>query len=97
VVLSGVAREEQALVEKVAEAVAEVVAEKVPVEISLDQAMEQAVPMCPACSSPMLKRQAKKGPNAGKYFWACSAFPKCRKIQVLDGLAKTQNLPNRLK
>jgi very-short-patch-repair endonuclease len=83
VVWSGVAQEEQALVEDVADAVAEIVAEKVSDELLLDQAMEQAVPMCPACSSPMIKRQAKKGPNAGKYFWACSAFPKCRKIQVL--------------
>jgi len=83
VVLSVVAQEEQALVEEVAEAVAEIVAEKESFEISQVQVIEHAVPICPACSSPMIKRQAKKGPNAGKYFWACSAFPKCRKIQVL--------------
>lgn len=78
VALSGIDREEQAFVEEVAEAVAEFVA-----EVPHEQVIEHAVPICPACSSPMVKRQAKKGPNAGKYFWACSAFPKCRNIQVL--------------
>lgn len=33
---------------------------------------------CPKCSSPMVKRIAQKGPNSGKEFLACSAFPKCR-------------------
>jgi very-short-patch-repair endonuclease len=36
--------------------------------------------LCSACNSPMVKRLAKKGSNAGKWFWACSAFPKCRKV-----------------
>lgn len=36
--------------------------------------------VCSACNSPMVKRLAKKGSNAGKWFWACSAFPKCRKV-----------------
>jgi len=35
--------------------------------------------ICPACQAGMVKRQAKKGPNEGKWFWACSTFPKCRK------------------
>lgn len=37
-------------------------------------------PNCPACNVPMVKRQAQKGPNAGQWFWACSGYPKCRKI-----------------
>lgn len=36
--------------------------------------------VCSACNSPMVKRLAKKGANAGKWFWACSAFPKCRMV-----------------
>lgn len=40
-------------------------------------------PICPACNSAMVKRQAKNGPNAGQWFWACSAFPKCRKIMAI--------------
>ena len=38
------------------------------------------VPPCPRCSSAMVKRTAKGGDNAGKEFWGCSNFPKCREI-----------------
>jgi len=34
--------------------------------------------MCPRCKSPMVKRVAKKGTNAGQEFWGCSEFPRCR-------------------
>ncbi|MBE0504749.1 MAG: DUF2726 domain-containing protein [Desulfuromonadales bacterium] len=37
-------------------------------------------PNCPACNVPMVKRQAKQGANAGKWFWACTGYPKCRKV-----------------
>ncbi|MDY0263503.1 DUF2726 domain-containing protein [Syntrophotalea acetylenica] len=76
--LSGVAQEEQASAEVSADSVDEMSA-----EVPHDHAREQAAPVCMACGSPMVKRRARKGPNAGKYFWACSAFPKCRKIQIL--------------
>lgn len=33
---------------------------------------------CPACGSSMVLRTAKRGPGAGKQFWGCSAYPKCR-------------------
>lgn len=33
---------------------------------------------CPQCDSPLVKKTARKGKNAGNQFWACSAFPKCR-------------------
>jgi len=39
--------------------------------------------ICPQCSSPMVVRVAKKGRNAGKKFWACSAYPKCRHIEAI--------------
>jgi hypothetical protein len=45
-------------------------------------------PICPACNSPMVKRMAKKGPHAGKRFWACSAYPKCRKILAIDEVSR---------
>lgn len=38
--------------------------------------------VCPKCSSSMAVKIAKKGKNVGKEFWACSAFPKCRHIEV---------------
>jgi very-short-patch-repair endonuclease len=40
-----------------------------------------AAPVCPKCSAVMVKRQAMKGSNAGKYFWACSTFPMCRQVK----------------
>lgn len=36
--------------------------------------------VCPKCGSIMIKRKATKGPNAGKEFYGCSNFPKCRCI-----------------
>lgn len=39
---------------------------------------EEETPRCPKCSEKMVKRVAKKGPAAGKKFWGCSSYPKCR-------------------
>ena len=39
-----------------------------------------APPRCPKCGSIMLKRTALKGANAGKEFWGCPGFPKCRGV-----------------
>ena len=35
-------------------------------------------PDCPKCHKPMVERFSKKGDNAGKAFWGCSDFPKCK-------------------
>ena len=35
---------------------------------------------CPKCGSSMVVREVKKGQNAGKKFWGCSKFPKCRGV-----------------
>jgi restriction system protein len=37
-----------------------------------------ATQACPKCGSPMVLREARKGPHAGKKFWGCSKFPVCR-------------------
>lgn len=34
--------------------------------------------ICPKCGSKLVLRKASKGNNAGKSFWGCSDFPKCR-------------------
>lgn len=34
-------------------------------------------PNCPKCGSKMIKRMARKGPNAGNYFYGCSKWPNC--------------------
>jgi len=40
--------------------------------------------ICPLCGAAMVLRTAKKGPEAGKQFWGCSAFPKCRGQRQLN-------------
>lgn len=35
-------------------------------------------PICPKCSSEMVRRTAKRGANAGNSFWGCSNYPRCR-------------------
>jgi NAD(P)H-dependent flavin oxidoreductase YrpB (nitropropane dioxygenase family) len=47
-----------------------------------EQGTENAAPICPKCAAVMQRKQAMKGPHAGKWFWACPAFPACR--QILD-------------
>lgn len=47
-------------------------------ESSVD--MPGEAPQCPKCDRPMVKRTARKGPNAGNEFWGCSEFPRCRAI-----------------
>jgi restriction system protein len=37
-----------------------------------------AAPACPSCGSAMVRREAKRGANAGSYFWGCATYPKCR-------------------
>ena len=37
-------------------------------------------PLCPKCGVPMLLRIASKGAQAGKQFYGCPNFPKCREI-----------------
>jgi HJR/Mrr/RecB family endonuclease len=33
---------------------------------------------CPKCEAEMVLRTAKKGMGAGRQFWGCSAYPRCR-------------------
>jgi ssDNA-binding Zn-finger/Zn-ribbon topoisomerase 1 len=39
--------------------------------------------VCPNCSTVMVKRVAKNGKHAGKSFWACKAYPKCKTIEAI--------------
>jgi len=39
--------------------------------------------LCPNCSAVMLKRKAKNGENAGKFFWLCSTYPACRGMRAV--------------
>lgn len=39
---------------------------------------------CPKCSALMVSREVKTGSKAGKKFWGCSTFPKCRAVTLSD-------------
>lgn len=45
--------------------------------------------ICPKCSSLLVLRTAKSGRAAGKRFYGCSAFPKCRHIAAHVGEAQS--------
>lgn len=40
-------------------------------------------PRCPRCASVMVLRTAKGGDNAGKPFWGCPKFPRCREVVAI--------------
>lgn len=42
-----------------------------------------AVPSCPSCGAAMVKREARRGSNAGKAFWGCTTYPACRGTQAI--------------
>lgn len=50
----------------------------------LQKMNKQDSPFCPLCESQMLIRTARKGESAGKDFWGCSNFPKCRGTRAID-------------
>lgn len=68
--------------EKRTESVEEVVEEDSTEELLKDEADENNM-VCPRCGNILVLRTAKKGNNAGKSFYGCSGFPKCRYIQNL--------------
>lgn len=42
-----------------------------------------AAPACPSCGSPMMRRNARRGPNAGSAFWGCSTYPACKGTRAI--------------
>ncbi len=52
--------------------------------ISEVEATTQVEPACPNCNEPMIKRVSKKGDNAGREFWGCQSFPKCRGVVSIE-------------
>jgi restriction system protein len=48
------------------------------VPLQLPRPDTSTTPACPECGSAMLRRMARRGPNAGGEFWGCSTFPTCR-------------------
>lgn len=50
---------------------------------SLPAMQVEAIPSCPYCGADLVKRTARRGSNAGKAFWGCSDFPKCRGTRAI--------------
>ena len=48
------------------------------------QTVADDAPKCPECGRPMRKMVAKKGRNAGKPFWSCSAYPDCKGTRAVE-------------
>jgi restriction system protein len=44
---------------------------------------DHLTPMCPSCNTPMVLREARRGPQVGEKFWGCVNFPKCRGTRSL--------------
>ncbi len=40
--------------------------------------------LCPRCGAPMVRRRATRGPNAGKEFYGCTNYPRCRGIVNIE-------------
>jgi restriction system protein len=49
---------------------------------SLDEP-DHLTPNCPRCNTPMVMREARRGPNPGEKFWGCPNYPKCRGTRPL--------------
>jgi restriction system protein len=55
------------------------------------RAMSDETKRCPKCEREMVLRTAGKGPDAGKQFWGCSGYPKCRfTMQLSTGQPRTE-------
>ena len=39
--------------------------------------------VCPACGLPFVKRRARKGTYAGKFFLTCSNYPECKHVRLI--------------
>ena len=39
--------------------------------------------VCPACGLPYVKRRARKGTYAGKFFLTCSNYPECKQVKLI--------------
>lgn len=81
---SDYARKYEELVEAMTEFTQESNEEKNPKEEVIQEEVEEKERVCPRCGANLVVRTAKKGDNAGKQFFGCSAFPNCRYIEKID-------------
>ncbi|HVV00724.1 MAG TPA: four helix bundle suffix domain-containing protein [Verrucomicrobiae bacterium] len=46
-------------------------------------------PASPQCGKPLVLRTARKGAQAGRQFWGCSAFPQCKGARTIEGSVRS--------
>jgi ssDNA-binding Zn-finger/Zn-ribbon topoisomerase 1 len=51
----------------------------IPIEIPEKQSSDNTI-LCPKCDIPMVLRRASRGKNAGREFYGCPNYPKCKEI-----------------
>lgn len=66
------------------ETVATTASDQVKPDPSDEAADSEDPPSCPKCGAAMAIKTARRGANAGRRFWACSLFPKCRTAIPVD-------------
>lgn len=57
---------------------AQVVSSRPPTTASPPRLSTNTQVLCPRCGTQMIKRMARKGRNAGGYFWGCGRYPVCK-------------------
>lgn len=57
---------------------------KLPDKFHATSIKDAAVPTCPDCGSGMIRRTAKRGPNAGGMFWGCQQYPYCLGTRTVE-------------
>lgn len=45
---------------------------------ALPTSVPTSAPACPTCGATMIRRNARRGGQAGNYFWGCPSYPSCR-------------------
>ena len=77
---------QETVVEQVVEetVIAPIVAEE-PVVTEADAPVENTQLLkCPKCGGTLVLRTAKRGPHAGKQFYGCEGYPKCRYVEEVE-------------
>lgn len=54
------------------------------VDVSIGANENSTIGRCPKCGAVLVRKVAKKGERAGKAFYGCSNFPKCRYIKNIE-------------
>ena len=55
-----------------------------PLPLPLNTKPASGAPICPVCTATMVRRNAKRGVNAGSAFWGCPSYPACRGTRPVE-------------